>query len=303
MNSSKPETVLVAGWGGMARKHIDALKSLGFAGHLVSLKDVSWEDVARLRPSFALITSPTSAHVAQGLRLARLGIPFLMEKPVSSHARGLEALLTTVRKKKLTTYVACQLRFDPLIIAAGHYIRREKPHRIRVHCHSYLPHWRPGRDLRETYSAQKHLGGGVAYDLIHEFDYLYSWLGRPRKVAGFARRLSRLPIDAADTCAAVLDYPDTLAEVSLGYADKNPSRGFELFYENKILRGDLLTGKWIEEKSGKKRLLARFPRSPKRLLEAQMAHFLVCLKGHKKTLNTVADGAQVLRVVRALEGA
>ena len=40
---------------------------------------------------------------------------------------------------------------------------------------SWLPDWRPDVDYRETYSAQRSLGGGVLLDAIHELDLLV-WL-------------------------------------------------------------------------------------------------------------------------------
>ena len=203
---------MIAGWGGMAQKHIQALNSLGFEGRFISLKNISWKDVDALKPDFALITSPSAVHIEQALQLARRNIPFMMEKPVSSHTRGLKNLLDVVKKKKLLTYVCCQLRFDPLLIKTKKILEKERPHRIRIFCHSYLPSWRPGRDFRKTYSAQKKLGGGVAYDLIHEFDYLYWWLGKPKKISGFCGKLSHLPIDADDTCSAILSYPKKISQ-------------------------------------------------------------------------------------------
>lgn len=279
--TKKVLTVLIAGWGGMAQKHIQALKDLRVPCRFVSLKNISWKEVDTLNPDFALITSPTSVHIEQALQLARRNIPFMMEKPVSSHTRGLSTLLKIVKKKKLLTYVCCQLRFDPLLIKTKKLIQKEKPHRIRVFCHSYLPSWRPGRDFTKIYSAQKNLGGGVAYDLIHEFDYLYWWLGKPKKIYGCRGKLSNLPIHSDDTCSAVLAYPKTLVEVSLGYADKNQERGFELYYKNRIIRSSL--------------------KGSQELLKKQMAHFLNCLQKKQKSLNPLSEGVEVLQIVQQLE--
>ncbi|QQR81174.1 MAG: Gfo/Idh/MocA family oxidoreductase [Deltaproteobacteria bacterium] len=302
-------TVLIAGWGGMAEKHIQALRALRVPCRFVSLKDISWKEVDSLKPDFALITSPTAVHIEHALQLARRNIPFMMEKPVSSHTKGLSPLLNLVKKKKLLTYVCCQLRFDPSIIRIKKMLchheeakgrrgdlpksstigrwprplgpRHDIPHRIRVFCHSYLPHWRPGRDFRKTYSAQKNLGGGVAYDLIHEFDYLYWWLGKPKKIFGFRGKLSHLPIHSDDTCSAVLAYPKTLVEVSLGYADKHQERGFELYYEKRIIKGSV--------------------KGSPDLLKKQMAHFINCLHKKEKSLNPLSEGAEVLQLVQQLE--
>lgn len=283
----------------MAERHLQALEDLRVPCHFTSLKTL--KTLKKNSFDFAIIASPTACHVSQALKIASQSIPLLIEKPLSSNTQGVQKLLSLVHKKKLLTYMACQLRFDPLISEAKKIILKNKPHRIRIYCHSYLPAWRPGRDFRKIYSAHKKLGGGVAHDLIHEFDYLYWWLGKPQKVSGYRAKLSKLAIDSDDTCAAILSYPETLVEISLGYADQNQQRGFELYYEDKIIRGDLLKGLLSEEKKNHLKLIKKFPRSRQLLLEKQMSHFLSCVKNKSKSLNPVSQGADLINIIQQLE--
>ena len=93
-----------------------------------------------------------------------------IEKPIfDSKEYRLEALNFN---KSGVYYVAGPLRFSSVIQKLRDIIPHEKIYCVRVICSSYLPDWRPNVDYRLVYSASKEKGGGVAIDLIHEWDYI-----------------------------------------------------------------------------------------------------------------------------------
>src|SRR3990167_2736070 len=118
----------------------------------------------RQKPDFAVISNPTVLHVETALKLAKAGIPFLIEKPVSDSLENLDLLETTVREKNLPVMVGFQLRFHPgykkmaEIVGSG---AVGKPLHLSGYIGQYLPDWRPhSNQYQECYSAIKELGGG-----------------------------------------------------------------------------------------------------------------------------------------------
>lgn len=311
--------VLVIGLGGIAKRHIDAIRKLEGNYEIACLRRypepsplvdrlfTNWDEARAYRPDVALVCSPTARHTEDVAKLVAMRVPFLLEKPVAADLGCLGDLAAEIERERISVYVACQLRFDPLIV----YIKKQldggglpAPQRVRVFCHSYLPSWRPQRDYRDIYSARTDLGGGVGLDLIHEFDYVKWWFGMPEGLCGFRAKVSGLAIDCDDQCSAVLNYDKTVVEISLSYAEKRERRGFELAYEDAVYYGDLMTGELAREESGGERaVVASFPRDKDDIFVEQMRHFLDCVRTGNPSMNTYRDGADVLSLVLRLNKA
>ena len=59
----------------------------------------------------------------------------------------------------------------------------------------WLPDWHPYEDFKNSYSAKKKLGGGVALTLIHEIHLAIEFAGKPLEVFGMKSNSSLLEID------------------------------------------------------------------------------------------------------------
>ena len=94
-------------------------------------------------------------------------------------------------------------------------------------------------DYRKLYSASKD-SGGVALDLIHEFDYLFALFGFPEESKLIARHVSDLEIESSDVVSYVAAYPDKTMELHLDYFGRAPQRCCEIFAENGVARFDYL---------------------------------------------------------------
>ena len=70
----------------------------------------------------------------------------------------------------------------------------------------YLPGWHPYEDYRAMYAARADLGGGVILTQIHEFDYLYSLFGLPRRLFAIGGHLSNLEIDVEDVASTLMEF-------------------------------------------------------------------------------------------------
>ena len=112
----------------------------------------------------------------------------------------------------------------------------------RVLCSSYRPDWRPNVDYRAVYSAHRAMGGGVAIDLIHEWDYLAELFGMPQETFCFRGTYSHLEIDSDDLAVYIARYPSLLCEVHLDYFGRQYRRAIELFCKNGTVTADFGAG-------------------------------------------------------------
>jgi predicted dehydrogenase len=152
--------VLLVGLGSIGRRHarlvqrhlrheIVALRSgTGPEGNDLGIPELhSWREVDEGAFDVALITNPTYLHIDTATHCADLGLPFLLEKPIDCRVAGLEDLLATVRERRLSTYVAYPLRFHPVVRALKARLEECTVLHAGMVCASYLPDWRPGRDV------------------------------------------------------------------------------------------------------------------------------------------------------------
>ncbi len=187
----------------------------------------------------AFITNPTSLHfeTLRALR-GRVGTLFI-EKPIfDGPALRLEDCLEPGQR----AYVAAPMRWCGVMLALKQLLPSLRVYSARVICSSYLPDWRPGVDYRTVYSARRELGGGVAIDLIHEWDYLAELFGVPEEIHCLRGTYSDLEIDSDDLAVYIAKYPSLLAEVHLDYFGRTYRRAIELFCPDGTVTADFGDG-------------------------------------------------------------
>ena len=139
------------------------------------------------------ITNPTTMHLSTLSILTERSDAFFIEKPLRPLIHGedismdkriiseADEVLDGLPKNKIY-YVACPMRYTGIVQYVKNHIDMSSVYSIRAISSSYLPGWRPGTDYTRCYSARRELGGGVAADLIHEWDYISYLAGRPQTI-------------------------------------------------------------------------------------------------------------------------
>ncbi|NBJ68073.1 MULTISPECIES: Gfo/Idh/MocA family oxidoreductase [Clostridia] len=186
----------------------------------------------------AFITNPTFLHFHSIKLMATKANHLFIEKPIfeDCHYRIEELGLT----ENGVYHVAAPLRFTKVIEKLIELLAGEKIYSIRAICSSYLPEWRPRSDYRKSYSAKQSEGGGVALDLIHEWDYLTYLFGFPKEVYYLSGKYSHLDIDSDDLSVYLAVYPDKLLELHLDYFGKYKQRKIEVITKERRIVGDFL---------------------------------------------------------------
>jgi predicted dehydrogenase/RimJ/RimL family protein N-acetyltransferase len=183
----------------------------------------------------AVVASPPSEHLRQARLALDSGVHVLVEKPFAPSADGVAALGELARERSLVLGAAMNLRLHPGVATVRRLVLEGaigQPLRASIWCGSWLPGWRPGVDYRDTYSAQKRLGGGVLLDAIHELDYAIWMLGSVHRVHGLLAQSSSLELDVEDIAALVLEHVEgAVTSLTLDYLDRARDRGCRIVGE------------------------------------------------------------------------
>lgn len=213
----------------------------------------SWDEVKELKPDVAFITNPTSLHIETAIHCANLGCKLFIEKPIGKDTDKLDELIDLVKKNNLVTYVAYNLRFNPVIKKLKDYLNIHKPLYVRVVCTSFLPTWRPKVDHLKSYSANANMGGGAVLDLSHEIDYVDYLLGNIKEIKGSFSRLSNVTVDAEDYADILISSEDVPLNIHIDFLSQLRQRYIQIDFTGLTVVGDLIGAEIKEyEKEGLK---------------------------------------------------
>lgn len=296
--------ILIIGLGSIAEKHIKSILEINSKAEIYALRHdeninsldnviniYSLEDAPK-NLNFILISNPSSKHFDTIQSVLHLKCSLFIEKPVFTNLNGVDQLIQKINDHNILTYVACNLRFHPVIEYLKSELTKRKPIEVSVYCGSFLPEWRPDNDYREGYSAKEELGGGVHFDLIHELDYTIYLLGNPSIVDSYLAKKSSLEISSMDIAHYVLEYPKTSAFITLNYYRPEPKRLLEIVWKDNIWFANLLTGEIRDERnnvvfSDKTKITETYNK--------QMKYFLNCIKNGIKPENDIESGVNTLK--------
>jgi len=251
------------------------------------------QDVQR-EYDMVFITNPTSLHLETALKFRPFTKSFFIEKPVFDASDVEESTITLL--DGIPSYVACPLRYNPVLQYVKQHVNLEKIISVRAMSSSYLPDWRPGQDYRATYSAHAELGGGVDIDLIHEWDYLTWIFGMPTECYGVAGHFSNLEINSNDTALYVAKNDKLTYELHLDYFGRKTQRTLDIFTLDDTIQCDIVNGTVTYLKEGR---TLKFNNERNFFQMAEIQHFFEI--ANRKVVNDsdVRHGVQVLKLTKA----
>lgn len=249
------------------------------------------KELAKYLYDIIFITNPTSLHFATIKKAAKQAKHLFIEKPVFDTT---DVNLNELELQEDSVYyVACPLRYTAVLQYVKEHVNLDDVFSVRAISSSYLPDWRPGTDYRKTYSANKDLGGGVAIDLIHEWDYLTAFFGFPEKTYGIETKVSALEITSNDLAAYIGVYKDKIIELHLDYFGRKTTRQMVLYTKDETIVADLTESKITYQKEGK---VINFAEDRNAFQKRELCHFLDMIDGKTANDNTVANALRVLKL-------
>lgn len=300
--------VLLVGYGSIGKRHARNLLELGITPYILTkfpdkLNAVFLRNINEAKGEnieSCIISSPTARHLDDLMKcvtVSRRLKEILIEKPLeSSYLKG-KKIKNVALKYRLKISVAYNLRFIDTFAIINKFIQKQK-NRIKiveVIVGYDLREWRPSyRDVRQSHSAHRKLGGGVDLELSHEIDYILWLFGKKIKHKLMYRaRISDLTVDSPDIFKLFLDYGKFVVDMTLDYIRKPKERyikiicddGHNLYYDffNSTLNMD---GKTITRGNN-------IDDSYKRMLR----FFLGIDKMQKIRLCTINEGIDILKLL------
>ena len=300
--------ILIIGLGSIGLRHLNVLQKLNSKFDIYALrssknsKEISGvkkvNDLKEIDfiPYFIIISNPTYIHEKTIEACTKFKCPLFIEKPVLSSLKNAQKILEKINNYNLITYVACNMRFYPVLGYLKDNLKKWKLkiNEINIYSGSYLPNWRPKTDYKKSYSSFSEMGGGVHLDLIHEIDYCVWLFGMPNAVSVIKRNNSSLNIDSIDFAKFDLEYDNFNAGISLNYFRNDPKRELEIVAKDDTLVVDLLQNS-IYSKVQKK-CLFRETFEIDDSYKNQMLYFLSCLADRKETFNNFNNGIEILKI-------
>ena len=241
------------------------------------------EALAAWRPDVVFVCTPPAFHVEQALQAVAAGAHVFIEKPLSNALHGVGELIATARARRRVCQVGYNLRFDSGLRLVRDLVARGEIGRVlwaRAEYGQYLPDWRPGRNYRDTYSAQKELGGGVLLDVSHELDYVIWLLGRPTHVTWMTGRVGGLDIDVDDCATVLLRFVGgAQADVHVDLIQRSYSRSCKLVGEQGTIVWDFAARevRLFDSRNGSWEVRS-YTDDPNEMYIAEVHHFLQCVE-------------------------
>ncbi len=263
---------LLIGTGAIGQRHLRHLRELAPNGTYTFLRrdhvargiDATYsprivtdlDEALDLSPDFAIVASPSAHHVDVLPKLIGANIPLYVEKPIVISRVEVEAVHAALAGADpgVPRLSGFNFRYLPSLerlrsLIAGGAVGR--PVRAHLTAGQWLPDWRPQSDYRESYSAQRALGGGVLFDLIHEIDICRWWFGTPQECRAMIGRFSRLQMDVEDCCTALLGFSGgPLVSIGLDYVARQRLRRYEVIGDEGTAIWDLRERRLVVERSG-----------------------------------------------------
>ncbi len=258
------------------------------------------------RPEVAFICTHSNGHVAPAIECAWAGCHLFIEKPLSTDLAGVDQLIAECGARGLVTMVACNMRFHEAVRRVTDTLVRD-PSLGRtlwadLEWGYYLPFARPG-DWRDSYMANRSLGGDLVFDDIHELDLACWVLGQPVRVLAAANRLGELTVDVEDCVDMVVEFASgARARIHSDYLQHGYSRRLKVVAEHGTLLWDFTQGRFgvvRDDGEGWTWCAAEHELRDNRMFVGEIEHFMDCVARRQPTISPVESAVIVVRLALA----
>lgn len=253
-----------------------------------------------------VIGTPNFLHAPQAIAALKAGVSVMVEKPMAMNVREAERMMDASAKSGATLMVAHCWRFDEDVL----WLRNQSPRLgkiIRTKGYGVHTHWGPAG----WFTQKQFAGGGALADMgVHALDTARFLLGDPKPVSVYAKIGTHYKdFNVDDTGVIIVEWDNgATSYIESGWWQPHAdgpeaatqlygTQGFGQLFPTQLELPNLKTQKLDLIKSGFK-----FPRKehcPQSMYDAQMAHFIDCIRKNKTPVPGGLEGLANMKVVAA----
>ena len=292
---------MVVGFGSIGKQHYESLKKIVGTENLFifSRRELNIDNcISNLNQinlnefNYFVIANEATLHAEWIEKLKDTNSKILVEKPLCT-----EKIKTKKIKNRENIYVGYYLRLHPLIKEIKK-LELTEIEKVEFVNHSWLPDWRENRDYRESVSSRKELGGGVLYELSHDFDLAKYIFGDYKFIDFNLSKYKKLNLDVYDT---FIGNAKNVANglnlfFSLSMASKESERYINIQTKNNSYRVDFIDNSLRSEEGFTK--LDNDQASKKYLLQRQ--HEII-LNNDENFLSGFNEGQWIVNLINEIE--
>ena len=253
-----------------------------------------------------VIGTPNFLHAPQAIAALTVGVHVMVEKPMAMNARDAEKMMNASTKSGAKLMVAHCWRFDEDV----NWLKMQTPKLgkiIRTKGYGVHTHWGPSGWFTQNQFA----GGGAMADMgIHALDTARFLLGDPQPVSVYAKIGTYYKdFDVDDTGVVIVEWDNgATSYIESGWWQPHSdgpeaatqlygTQGFGQLFPTQLELPNVKAQKIDLVKSGFK-----FPRKehcPQSMYNAQMSHFIECIRKNKTPIPGAMEGLINMKVVDA----
>ena len=305
--------VLIVGAGSVGKRHMKNAASLG---HSVSVVDPradrldecdiavdrfgSLDDALQKEWNGVVICSPPNFHIDQLLACQSLGIPLLVEKPLSNSLKA--ALDAWPMENVLLGYT--YRWWEPILYFKEILFSKSMGNILNVRCcmAAHLADWHPWEHYTDFFMSHKHMGGGALLDESHILDLILWLFGRPNYVSATVTKLSSLRITTDDNVEICMEYenwtsPKMFITVHLDLFSRPHKKEI-------IAIGENGTAEWLYDSvtlSSDPRKNREFKTDRNEMFMGVMNDYIQLLEGQCDIKCSYEDGCNVLKLISEIQ--
>jgi len=253
-----------------------------------------------------VIGTPNFLHARQAIAALKAGMHVMVEKPMAMNAREAERMMEASEKSGAKLMVAHCWRFDEDV----NWLKAQSKKLgriIRTKGYGVHTHWGPGG----WFTQKQFAGGGAMADMgIHALDTARFLLGDPQPVSVYAKIGTHYKdFDVDDTGVIIVEWDNgATSYIESGWWQPHsdgPEAATQLYGTQGF--GQLFPTQLELPNPKMKRLDLiqsgfKFPRKehcPQSMYDAQMAHFIECIRKNKTPNPGAMEGIMNMKVVDA----
>lgn len=316
--------VAVIGSGSIGKRHIGNLLARGIPAEDIIAMDTredrrqevidrfgvtnvfaTFEETAAQAMDAAIICSPTSLHIQQGIPLAERGVHLMIEKPLDAQAAGGEELARICADKGAQVVIAYPFRFSEHARKLKELVDAQvvgRPLFVRGEFSEYLPDWHPYEDYRSFYMAKVSGGGGSLLDQSHIMDMCHWLCGDVDEIFAVNTRASDLEVETDDLAEMVVRFKSGLVgNVHQDMFGRKHSKSLEV----KCAHGNIWWDVYdlsvsVFDRRTEQTVTHGFKKDHQIMYLNELDHFLNLASGKETTsMCTLAEGIHGMEIIEA----